>query len=310
MLTFIVHRALYALLLLFVASVVIFYGMRLAPGDVADVIASPLNTYGTAENLREQLGLNRPLPVQYVVYVKHVLAGDPGNSLVNGEPIAEMLKKSGGYTLKLALLAALITYGTAIPLGVLAAWKRNTLVDHGAMALAVLGMAIPNFVLAVLLIQFFAVKHRWLPVAGYETPKHIILPAACLAAEAMAINLRIVRSSVLEELNRDYVRTLYAKGLPDRRIIWVHVLRNALPPVIALAGIMLRTLLGYTLIVETIFRWPGLGYQLVTAVLKRDYPAAQALALLLTFAVILFNLLADLGQQWADPRVRQGARGA
>jgi ABC-type dipeptide/oligopeptide/nickel transport system permease component len=308
MLTFIIHRTLYALILLFIASVVIFLGMRATPGDVADVIASPLNTYGTAENLRERLGLNRPLPVQYVDYVKGLLTGNPGTSLVNGEPVSGMLSKSGLYTLKLGFLAALITYGTAIPLGVLAAWHRNTLIDHGAMGLAVLGMAIPNFFLAVLLIQFFAVKHRWLPVAGYETPRHIILPAVCLAAESMAINLRIVRSSVLDELNRDYVRTLYAKGLPERKIIWVHVLRNSLPPVIALAGIMLRTLLGYTLIVETIFRWPGLGYQLVTAVLKRDYPAAQALALLLTFAVIVFNLLADLGQQWADPRVRQGAR--
>jgi peptide/nickel transport system permease protein len=117
-----------------------------------------------------------------------------------------------------------------------------------------------------------------------------------------------VRASVLEELNRDYVRTLYAKGLSERRIIWVHVLRNSLPPIIALAGVMLRTLLGYTLIVETIFRWPGLGYQLVNAVAKRDYTVAQTLAILLTAAVILFNLLADIGQHWADPRVRQGAR--
>ena len=123
-----------------------------------------------------------------------------------------------------------------------------------------------------------------------------------------AINLRVVRASMLEELNRDYVRTLYAKGLSEGRIIWIHVLRNALPPIIALAGVMLRTLLGYTLIVETIFRWPGLGYQLVNAVLKRDYTVAQTLAILLTAAVILFNLLADIGQQWADPRVRQGAR--
>lgn len=310
MLTFIAHRALYALILLFVASVVIFYGMRLAPGDVADVVASPLNSYGTVENLRERLGLNRPLPLQYAVYMKNLLAGNPGNSLVDGQPISDMLRKSGGYSLELSLLAALITYGTAIPLGVLAAWKHNTILDQGAMGLAVLGMGIPNFFLAVLLIQLFAVKLRWLPVAGYETPKHIILPAVCLAAEAMAINLRVVRSSVLEELSRDYVRTLYAKGLPERRIVWIHVLRNALPPIIALAGVMLRTLLGYTLIVETIFRWPGLGYQLVAAVLKRDYPAAQALAMLLTLAVILFNLLADLGQQWADPRVRQGAKAA
>jgi len=140
-----------------------------------------------------------------------------------------------------------------------------------------------------------------------EKPSHIIMPAMVLAAEALAINLRVVRSSVLDELGRDYVRTLKAKGLTDRRILWTHVLRNSLPPVIALGGIMMRTLLGYTLIVETIFRWPGLGYQLVNAVLKRDYTVAQTLAILLTAAVILFNTLADLLQQWADPRTRRKA---
>jgi len=137
-----------------------------------------------------------------------------------------------------------------------------------------------------------------------------VLPAVVLAAEAMAVNLRLVRSSVLEELGRDYVRTLYAKGIKEWRIMWVHALRNALPPVIALAGIMLRTLLGYTLIVEVIFRWPGLGQTLVNAVLQRDYSVAQVLALLLTFVVILFNLLADVGQQLADPRVRERIQAA
>ena len=173
---------------------------------------------------------------------------------------------------------------------------------------AVIGMGIPNFFLAVLLIQLFTVRLGWLPVAGYETPKHIIMPAVVLAAEALAINLRVVRSSVLEELGRDYVRTLKAKGISDQRILWVHVLRNSFPPVIALAGIMMRTLLGYTLIVETIFRWPGLGYQLVNAILKRDYTVAQTLAIMLTAAVIIFNALADLLQQWADPRTRGKAR--
>lgn len=307
---FVFHRTLYALLLLFIASLAIFYGMRVAPGDVADVMSNPLNSVYSAQNLREKLGLNKPLPLQYVSYMGHLLTGDPGLSLVTGKPIIDTLKTAGGYTLKLALVAALLTYLTAIPLGVLAAWKRNSILDQGVMFLAVLGMGIPNFFLAILLIQLFAVKLRWLPIAGYESPQTIILPAVCLAAEAIAINLRVVRSSVLEELNRDYVRTLEAKGLPEGRILWLHVLRNASPPIIALAGVMLRTLLGYTLIVETIFRWPGLGYQLVNAVLKRDYPVAQTLALLLTLAVIVFNLLADLGQQWADPRVRQQTRSA
>lgn len=304
----IAYRSIYALLLLVIASFVVFYGMRLAPGDVADVISSHPTGQLTVERVREDLGLNEPIFVQYFTYMGELLRGDLGISLINGEPISEILNSSIGYTLKLAAVAALLSIGLAIPLGVLAAWKRNSIFDQGTMLIAVIGMGIPNFFLAVLLIQLFAVKLQWLPVAGYETPKHIIMPALALAAEALAINLRIVRSSVLEELGRDYVRTLKAKGLTNNRILWVHVLRNSLPPVIALAGVMMRTLLGYTLIVETIFRWPGLGYQLVNAVLKRDYTVAQTLAILLTAAVIFFNLLADLAQQWADPRTRGNTR--
>jgi peptide/nickel transport system permease protein len=247
--------------------------------------------------------------VQYWTYMGELVRGDLGLSLINGQPITDILESSAGYTIKLALVAGLLSLGLAIPLGLLAAWKRNSVFDQGTMLIAVLGMGIPNFFLAILLIQLFAVWLGWLPVAGYETPKHIIMPAIALAAEAMAINLRVVRSSALEEMGRDYVRTLHAKGLGNQRILWIHVLRNALPPIIALAGVMMRTLIGYTLIVETIFRWPGLGYQLVNAVLKRDYTVAQTLAILLTAIVILCNLLADLAQQWADPRTRQQAGG-
>ncbi len=304
----IAYRSLYAVLLLIAASFLVFYGMRLAPGDVADVLSSHPTGQLTVDRVREDLGLNNPILVQYTTYMKELLTGDLGFSLITGEPISDILQTSAGYTLRLALLAGLLSIGLAIPLGVLAAARRNSVFDQGTMLLAVLGMGIPNFFLAVLLIQFFTVRLGWLPVAGYETPKHIIMPALVLAAEALAINLRVVRSSVLEELGRDYVRTLKSKGLSRNRILWVHVLRNSLPPVIALAGVMMRTLLGYTLIVETIFRWPGLGYQLVNAVLKRDYTVAQTLAILLTAAVILFNTLADLLQQWADPRTRSKGR--
>jgi len=303
----IVYRSLYAVLLLVAASFLVFYGMRLAPGDVADVLASHPTGQLTVERIREDLGLNQPVLVQYVKYMRELLSGNLGVSLITGEPISEILRTSASYTLRLAAVAFLLSIGLAIPLGALAAWKRNSLFDQTTMLGAVIGMGIPNFFLAVLLIQLFTVRLGWLPVAGYETPKHIIMPAVVLAAEALAINLRVVRSSVLEELGRDYVRTLKAKGISDQRILWLHVLRNSLPPVIALAGIMMRTLLGYTLIVETIFRWPGLGYQLVNAILKRDYTVAQTLAIMLTAAVIIFNALADLLQQWADPRTRRKA---
>ncbi len=300
----IAYRTIYSFVLLVAASFAVFYGMRLAPGDVADVLSSHPTGQLTVDRIREELGLNEPILTQYLTYMRSLFRGDLGASLINGTPISDILRTSAGYTLKLAALAALLSIGLAIPLGVLAASKRNSLFDQGTLLIAVIGMGIPNFFLAVLLIQLFTVRLGWLPVAGYETPKHIIMPAVVLAAEALAINLRVVRSSVLDELGRDYVRTLKAKGLSSNRILWVHVLRNSLPPVIALAGIMMRTLLGYTLIVETIFRWPGLGYQLVNAVIRRDYLVAQTLAILLTAAVIVFNTAADLLQQWADPRTR------
>jgi ABC-type dipeptide/oligopeptide/nickel transport system permease component len=307
---FLLRRSVYAILLLFIASLIIFYGLRVAPGNPGDVLLNPLNRIGLIEGLRHRLYLDKPLVDQYLIFMGNLFSGHPGVSLYSGEPITTIIAQAGLNTLKLAFAAAFLTYITAIPLGVLAAWKRNTTVDQGTMLLAVLGMGVPNFFLAILLIQIFGVWLQWLPIAGSEGPTTIVLPAVVLAAEAIAINLRLVRSSVLEELGRDYVRSLYAKGLPEWRILWVHALRNALPPVIALAGIMLRTLLGYTLIVETIFRWPGLGFQLVDAILKRDYSVAQVLALLLTFAVIVLNLLADVGQQVVDPRVREQARAA
>lgn len=303
---FVLRRLALAVVLLFVSSVIIFFGMRAAPGDVTKQLVNPAVTTSPAviDNLKEHLGLDEPLIVQYWTFMKNLLTGDPGISLINGTPITRVIASAGWQSLKLALAAALLTYLIAVPLGLLAAWRRNSVLDHGTMALAVLGMGIPNFFLAVLLIQLFAVELRWLPVAGSESFASVILPAVVLAAEAIAINLRMVRSSVLEQLGTEYVRTLRAKGLSEWRVVAVHALRNALPPIFALAGVMMRSLLAYTMIVEVIFRWPGLGYQLVQSIQTRDYTLAQVLALMVTAFVIVFNFLADVGQRWADPRVR------
>lgn len=303
---FVLRRLGLAVLLLLVSSIIIFYGMRAAPGDVTRQLVNPAvaSSPSVIANLREHLGLDKPLVVQYFNFMQNLLSGDPGISLVNGSPIGQTILRTAWASVKLALAAALLTYLIAIPLGLLAAWRRNSVVDHGSMLIAVLGMGIPNFFLAVLLIQLFAVTLHWLPVAGSDSFSSIILPAVVLAAEAIAINLRMVRSSVLEELGKDYVRTLRAKGLSERRVVAVHALRNALPPILALAGVMMRSLLAYTMIVEVIFRWPGMGYQLVQSIQTRDYTLAQVLALLVTACVIVFNFLADVGQRWADPRVR------
>jgi ABC-type dipeptide/oligopeptide/nickel transport system permease component len=311
MLSFILRRFLYALLLLIVASVLIFSGLRVAPGDVTGALVSVTGqTEITIRNVRERFALDKPLATQYVTFLKNVLSGDPGNSFISGARISDMIRDSGAKTLKLGFAALIITYVLAIPLGVAAAWRRNSLTDQSVRLLAVLGMGIPNFFLAVLLIQLFALKLKWLPVAGSEQWTTVVLPAVVLAMESMAINMRLTRSSMLEELSKDYVRTLKAKGLAPVRVVWLHALRNALVPVIAFAGIVIPLILGYTLIVEVIFRYEGIGFQLVEAIQNRDYALAQTLALLFTAVVIFSNFLADIGHQLIDPRVRERGRTA
>jgi peptide/nickel transport system permease protein len=306
---FVLRRFAYSLLLLLIASVLVFYGLRVAPGDIVTAIASPSQAEVIRSNLTERLGLDQPLYLQYFVFLQHAVTGDPGVSVLNGQEITSIIRDSGPKTLRLGLAAAILTYVLAIPLGVIAAARRNSVADQGIRFLSVLGMGIPNFFLAVLLIQLFSVELRWLPVAGPDGFDHLILPAVVLSVESMALNMRLMRSSMLEQLSSDYIRTLRAKGISQSRILWVHALRNSLVPIVALAGVILPTLLGYTLIVETIFRFEGLGYQLVQAVLHRDYALAQTLALLLTAIVIACNFLADVGHRLLDPRVREQARG-
>src|SRR5207249_4089899 len=204
----------------------------------------------------------------------------------------------------LGFTALALSYLIAVPLGVLAAVKRNSWLDQLSMGGAVLGMGIPNFWLALLLVWLFSLQLGWLPSAGCCSVSQLILPAVVLAAEGTAVTLRMVRASMLEQLNQDYVRTLRAKGLPEWKIVGRHVLRNALIPVISLTGLRLGWIVGYTLIVEVIFRWPGVGYLLVDSVLRRDYPVAQFFSLLLVFFVILANWFADIAYGLVNPRIR------
>jgi ABC-type dipeptide/oligopeptide/nickel transport system permease component len=255
------------------------------------------------------LFIARPL-LEYLAFLRDLAVGNLGISLSTGQAVLKTIVVAAPYTLSLALAAALLTYGTAIPLGILAAARQGTAWDGTVLALAILGMGIPNFFLAIVLIDVFGVRLHWLPVAGSDTPANLVLPAVVLAFESIAINLRLVRSAVLEELGREYIRTLRANGLSGSRILWIHALRNALPSLLPMAAIVGRNVLGYTLIVEVIFRWPGLGHELVESVLRGDYQEWRVLALLFVFAVIGLNLAADLGHQFADPKVRERLQAA
>jgi peptide/nickel transport system permease protein len=299
-----VRRSLRTAIVLIVASIAVFYGLRIAPGDPTGGVLSPTALEEVRQAYRERLGLNEPILVQYGVYLKNLARGDLGTSLITGKSIGELLAFYGRNSLVLGLAASFLIYAIGLPLGALAAARRNTVVDQAITGFSIAGMGMPNFWLALLLIFLFASKLHWLPSGGCCAPKQLILPAVVLAAEGAAVTIRMTRSSMLEELGEDYVRTHRAKGLSETAVVYGRVFRNALNPVISLAGLRLGWLVGYALIVETIFQWPGIGYLLVDAILRRDYPVAQFFSLLLVTVVVIANLLADVAYGIADPRIR------
>lgn len=290
--------------ILLIASIVVFYSLRFAPGDPTGAALNPLALEQVREAYRHRLGLDQPIYQQYLTYLGNLLRGDLGVSIINGEDISSQLLSYGKNSLILGLAAVALTYAIGIPLGMLAAARRNTWVDHTTSTFAAVCMGIPNFWLALLLIYLFSSKLKWLPSSGTGSWKHLIMPAVVLAAEGIAVTARMMRSAMLEQLGQDFVRTHRAKGLGEWTVIGRRVARTALIPVISLAGLRFGWLIGYALVVETIFRWPGVGYLLVDSVLRRDYPVAQFFSLVLVFVVVLSNLLADILYGLADPRVR------
>jgi ABC-type dipeptide/oligopeptide/nickel transport system permease component len=301
---YLIRRGLRTAIVLAVALVAVFYGLRFAPGDPTGGVLSPTVLESVRAAYRERLGLNLPIWMQFLTYLKNITHGDLGTSLVTGKSMGELLDYYGRNSLALGLSATILTYGVGLPLGAIAAARRNSAVDQLITGFSIAGMGMPNFWLALLLIFLFASKLHWLPSGGCCSMQQLILPAVVLAAEGTAVTIRMTRSSMLEQLGQDFVRTHRAKGLAENVVVYGRVLRNALIPLISLAGLRLGWLVGYSLIVETIFQWPGVGYLLVDAVLRRDYPVAQFFSLLLVTIVICANLLADVAYGMADPRIR------
>ncbi len=290
--------------ILLIASIVVFYSLRFAPGDPTGAALNPAALEEVREAYRHRLGLDQPVYRQYLTYLSNLIRGNLGVSIINGQHISDQLLTYGKNSLVLGLAAAILTYGVGIPLGMIAAARRNSWVDRFVSMFAAICMGIPNFWLALLLIYLFSSELRWLPSSGTGSWKHLIMPAIVLAAEGIAVTARMMRSAMLDQLGEDFVRTHRAKGLSERTIIGRRVARTALIPIISLAGLRFGWLIGYALVVETIFRWPGIGYLLVDSVLRRDYPVAQFFSLVLVFIVIFSNLIADLLYGFADPRVR------
>jgi peptide/nickel transport system permease protein len=254
--------------------------------------------------LEHALGLDRPLAVQLAHYLYGLSRLDLGVSLHSGRPVTAILAERVPATAELAAAGLAVAVTVALPLGILAALRRDTPWDMGAMAFSLVGVSMPNFWLGPLLVLVFSLGLGWLPVSGREQASSLVLPAVTLGTALAAVLARMVRASLLEVLAEDYVRTAYAKGLPPRRVILRHALRNAWLPIVTVLGLQLGALLGGAVITEVVFAWPGVGQLLVEAIQRRDYPVVQACVLLISLSYVLVNTLTDLVYGWLDPRVR------
>jgi len=315
MLIFVLRRLLQAIPVVFLASVGVFLMLHLLPGDPAIMISGGDASPQVIEAVREDLGLNKPLPVQYVIWVEHVLRGDLGKSILSKIPVSQLIMQRAPATMELALAGEILTILIGLPLGVIAAVKQRTRADWGITSFISLGLAIPNFWLGILLIILFAVTLGWMPPGGrgdfgrdpLTALKFIALPAITLALPA-AMNLsRLTKASVLEVLYEDYVRTAWAKGLDGKRVVIGHVVRNSLIPVITAIGLEFGRLLGGAIVVESVFAWPGLGTLMLQSIQNRDYIIVQTGLLLLVGVFIVVNLLTDIAYGFLDPRIRLSA---
>jgi peptide/nickel transport system permease protein len=308
---FLIRRLLLTLPILFIVSVVCFSLINLIPGDPATVILGPEASEQAKEQMREQLGLNKPIVVQYVDWLGGVLHGDLGESLVDGMPVSQLILQRLPVTLELALGTFLVSLTIAVVAGILSASKRGTWVDYVSSGFALGGISIPHFWLGMMFIIIFAVNLGWLPASGYvpffEDPAAniavMILPVLATGLRESAELMRMLRSSLLEELGSDYVRTAFSKGLSRRVVVIRHAVRNALIPFVTASGLQIAALLGGLVVTEQVFQLPGVGRLIVESILERDYTVVQGAVLTVTVIVILINVLVDLLYAVIDPRI-------
>lgn len=314
MLAYILRRLVLLVPVLLVVGIVVFALVHLTPGDPAAVILGDSATPEQVETLREQLGLNDPLPVQFANWFGGVLRLDFGDSIFLGESVTAALRDRAQPTVLLTIYAMLIQLAIGIPAGVIAAVRYNSPIDRALTVIAISGAAVPTFFLGILLILLFAVRLRWLPSGGYvpltgdpaEHLKGMILPAFALGFSSAGLLARLVRSSMLDVLREDYVRTAWAKGLPERLVVVRHALRNALIPALTVIGTSVGALLGGAVVTETVFTIPGMGRLVVQSIARRDYPVIQGAVMAIAMTYIFVNLIVDLLYVYADPRVRLG----
>ncbi len=281
-----------------------FLLMRVIPGDAAQYLEGDRGDEQSLAATRARLGLDEPLPTQFWIFFTDALKGDLGRSFITNRPVMDMIAQTFPYTAVLALCAMLIAVFVGVPLGIVAAITRNPIWDNFARLLALIGVSVPVFWLGIQLQILFGLHFRLLPVSGAGFDQHLVLPALTASFAMLAVLMRITRSTLLEVLNQDYIRTARAKGLAERPVIFRHALRNALLPVITIVGLQLGTLLSGAVLTETIYAWPGVGKWLYDSIVARDYPIVQAVTLIIALIYIAINFVVDILYALVDPRIR------
>lgn len=310
--TYLVRRILETIPVMLIVAVLVFMMLRLAPGDPASIIAGDAATTADIADIRKALGLDEPIIKQFFIWAGNMLTGDLGESFAYKRTVESLVLERLEPTVALATLTIIMACVIAVPLGTLAAYRQGSWTDRVVMGMSVIGFSVPVFVIGYILIYVFSVKLGWFPVQGYQRISEgfggfihrLILPSLALSVIFVALIARMTRTSVLEVLNEDYVRTARAKGLSEFRVVVQHALRNAAVPIVTVIGIAIAVLIGGVVVTESVFAIPGLGSLTVDAVLARDYPTVQAVILLFSFAYVLINLAIDLIYTIVDPRIR------
>ena len=304
MTTYLIRRFLLALPVLLITAFLVFLALHLSPGDPVEVIVGPIAPPEVREAVRQKLGLDQPLPIQFFRYLSHVAQGDLGQSILNKRDVSELIAQKLPVTIELGATAFLLTYALGIPLGTIAALKRNSFLDWFTMIMALLGVSVPAFWLGLLLMYMFAVTLQLLPPTGYGEWRHLVLPALALGLPYVGRVARITRSAMLEVIRQDYIRTARAKGLRELGVVFRHALRNSLIPIISLMGLDFGYILGGSVVIEHVFARAGVGDMIVRSINSRDFPVLQGCMFVLTIGIILGNILADVAYVVVDPRIR------
>ena len=301
---YILKKLLFMVPIIIGSTIIIFSILHLSPGSPVDMIAGPNITPEVYENIRRSLGLDKPLVTQYFIFFGKLLRGDLGTSILQQRPVLDIVLERLPITLKLGFLSLLFSFSIAIPAGIIAAVKRNTAADYLSMSFSLLGISMPTFWFGLILLYFFAYKLGWFPTSGYQTWRHFVLPVATVGLTDAAVTARMVRSSMLEVIRQDYIRTARAKGLRESIVIVKHAFKNALLPIITLFGMRIGWIFGGSAVMEIVYSIPGIGRLMVDAIYARDYPIVQGSMLILVICIMLGNLLADILYAWVDPRIK------